>query len=503
MPSTATSDSGKEQYNNDKRDCGVYLDSGEHHSQHFSPIIHIVQKCVNLSVANNKAHLIVPGIRLDDHSKTSTVFLTDLNKTDRCGSNKFPHSDRICDPSHDLGGRGTTYYSTFTLYIGAGGGHPGTGSMETASAVDKPKLISHRYLKHPDEQGGLPKTGTWRDSVNSSSGSSSSSAANAGASPLRSGIRSVEDDHENSLYQTQQQQKAQHLQYTPTPYHYRSPPPAPPPTTKSSVPTTSSVQLWTAKYDYEASREDELTLRKGTQVEVLSTDTWVSGDDGWWTGRVNEKVGIFPSNFVMKDDCPIEVDFSELEFEEVIGVGGFGKVFRGKWKGEEVAIKAARQNPDESVNVTIENVRQEAKLFWLLNHENIAALKGVCLKEPNLCLVMEYAAGGSLNRVLSGGRRIPPDILLDWAMQIARGMQYLHEDAPLSLIHRDLKSSNILLKEKICENILYDKTLKITDFGLAREVCKTTRMSTAGTYAWMAPEVIKVSKFSKNSDVWR
>ncbi|XP_041352732.1 mitogen-activated protein kinase kinase kinase 11-like isoform X2 [Gigantopelta aegis] len=269
-------------------------------------------------------------------------------------------------------------------------------------------------------------------------------------------------------------------------------------------------EIYTAIFDYEATREDELTLKRGAQVEVLSIDAHISGDDGWWTGKVNGRVGIFPSNFVTKEvnasiippnklnDRPFEINFSELQLEEVIGAGGFGKVYRGKWKNETVAVKAARQDPDEPV---IENVRKEAKLFWLLDHKNITALRGVCLKEPNLCLVMEYAAGGSLNRVLSG-RRIPPHILVNWAFQIARGMHYLHEEAPLSLIHRDLKSSNILLKESMDNEDLDNKTLKITDFGLARELDQTTRMSAAGTYAWMAPEVIKSSRFSKFSDVW-
>lgn len=60
----------------------------------------------------------------------------------------------------------------------------------------------------------------------------------------------------------------------------------------------------------------------------------------------------------------------------------------------------------------------------------------------------------------------------------------------------------VLLYEEIEHDDLQYKTLKITDFGLAREVYKTTRMSQAGTYAWMAPEVIKNSTFSKKSDVW-
>lgn len=61
----------------------------------------------------------------------------------------------------------------------------------------------------------------------------------------------------------------------------------------------------------------------------------------------------------------------------------------------------------------------------------------------------------------------------------------------------------VLLREPIENDDLQFKTLKITDFGLAREVYKTTRMSAAGTYAWMAPEVIKKSMYSKSSDVWR
>lgn len=68
--------------------------------------------------------------------------------------------------------------------------------------------------------------------------------------------------------------------------------------------------------------------------------------------------------------------------------------------GQEVAVKLARhdQNDDDEEQLT-EKVRQEAKLFWLLFHPNIVELKGVCLQAPNLCLVMEYARGGPLNKV--------------------------------------------------------------------------------------------------------
>ncbi|KAM9480896.1 mitogen-activated protein kinase kinase kinase 10 isoform 2-T2 [Clarias gariepinus] len=276
----------------------------------------------------------------------------------------------------------------------------------------------------------------------------------------------------------------------------------------------ASNPYWTAVFDYEAATEEELTLRRGDLLEVLSKDSKVSGDEGWWTGKIQDKVGIFPSNYVTRSDTmlptggllvggesPLEIDFSELCLDEVIGAGGFGKVYKGFWRNKEVAVKAARQDPDEDISVTAESVRQEARLFWMLRHPNIIALKGVCLKEPNLCLVMEYARGGALNRALAG-KKVPPRVLVNWAVQIATGMDYLHNQTIVPVIHRDLKSSNILILEPLARDDLSGKTLKITDFGLAREWHRTTKMSAAGTYAWMAPEVIKVSLFSKSSDVW-
>uniref|UniRef100_A0A4W5JKK0 Mitogen-activated protein kinase kinase kinase n=1 Tax=Hucho hucho TaxID=62062 RepID=A0A4W5JKK0_9TELE len=285
--------------------------------------------------------------------------------------------------------------------------------------------------------------------------------------------------------------------------------------------STTSNPYWMAVFDYEATADEELTLRRGDLLEVLSKDSKVSGDEGWWTGKIQDKVGIFPCNYVTRRDagsypqlapgglvtsgvpegCPLEIDFTELVLEEVIGAGGFGKVYRGMWQGEEVAVKAARQDPDEDISATAESVRQEARLFWMLRHPNIINLIGVCLREPNLCLVMEYARGGALNRALAG-KKVPPRVLVNWAVQIATGMDYLHNQTFVPVIHRDLKSSNILILEPIEREDLSGRTLKITDFGLAREWHQTTKMSAAGTYAWMAPEVIKLSLFSKSSDVW-
>lgn len=156
------------------------------------------------------------------------------------------------------------------------------------------------------------------------------------------------------------------------------------------------LSMCRALFDYEAQGEDELSLCVGQLVEILSKDAKISGDEGWWTGKIGDKVGIFPSNFVLEEerylycrkplvfdeeeDQPIEIDFNELQLEEVIGVGGFGKVYRGTWRNEVIAVKAARRDPDEDLSTALVNVRQEALVFWKLNHENIVALKGVCLQ---------------------------------------------------------------------------------------------------------------------------
>ncbi|XP_016962784.1 mitogen-activated protein kinase kinase kinase isoform X2 [Drosophila biarmipes] len=309
----------------------------------------------------------------------------------------------------------------------------------------------------------------------------------------------------SELQQQQQQRQLEQL-------HHQQIPEIPIPDLEQVEPQVGDGSLWTALYDYEAQGEDELTLRRGEIVVVLSTDSEVSGDVGWWTGKIGDKVGVFPKDFVTDEDPlqlnvssaigdiqPHEIEYNELEIKEVIGSGGFCKVHRGYYDGEEVAIKIAHQTGEDDMQRMRDNVLQEAKLFWALKHENIAALRGVCLN-TKLCLVMEYARGGSLNRILAG--KIPPDVLVNWAIQIARGMNYLHNEAPMSIIHRDLKSSNVLIYEAIEGNHLQQKTLKITDFGLAREMYNTQRMSAAGTYAWMPPEVISVSTYSKSSDVW-
>ena len=82
--------------------------------------------------------------------------------------------------------------------------------------------------------------------------------------------------------------------------------------------------VWTALFDYEPNGQDELALRKGDRVEVLSRDAAISGDEGWWAGQVGGQVGIFPSNYVSRGGGPPPCEmasFQELRLEEVIEIG--------------------------------------------------------------------------------------------------------------------------------------------------------------------------------------
>ena len=210
-------------------------------------------------------------------------------------------------------------------------------------------------------------------------------------------------------------------------------------------------EFCTVVYGYDAKEADELNLTVGEIIEVISKDKEISGDEGWWVGQMHGVVGVFPSNYVLLEEKRnngteriaeskiTEIGFEELNFKQLIGVGGFGRVYRAYWQDREVAVKVARTDSADDPETVIVNVEKEARLFSMLSHPNIVALFAVCKNPPNLCLVMEYAHGGALNRVISS-RRLPPEILLDWALQIASGMSYLHNDA--MMLHRDLKSSN-------------------------------------------------------------
>ncbi|KAL8506016.1 hypothetical protein ACS0TY_017032 [Phlomoides rotata] len=184
--------------------------------------------------------------------------------------------------------------------------------------------------------------------------------------------------------------------------------------------------------------------------------------------------------------------------ENVLGEGGFGPVYKGILpSAEEIAIKRLSTTSRQGV----EEFKNEAILIAKLQHTNVVRLLGCCVEGEERMLIYEYLQNKSLDYfVFDQNERT----LLTWpnrfdiVMGIARGLLYLHHDSRLKIIHRDLKTSNILLDTNF--------NPKIPDFGLARtfgEDQPTTRTKRViGTYGYMAPEYAIAGKFSVKSDIF-
>ncbi|KAK2976084.1 hypothetical protein RJ640_009516 [Escallonia rubra] len=199
---------------------------------------------------------------------------------------------------------------------------------------------------------------------------------------------------------------------------------------------------------------------------------------------------------------PMEFDAEEvsaLDEDNLIGTGGTGKVYRLDLRkgGSTVAVKQLWKGSEIKV------LTAEMSILGKIRHRNILKLYASLMKGGSNFLVFEYMSNGNLFQALHGEMKGGyPE--LNWfqryniALGAAKGVAYLHHDCSPPIIHRDIKSTNILLDE--------DYEPKIADFGLAKIVEGSSRGSdyscVAGTYGYIAPELAYTLKVTEKSDVY-
>ncbi|KAJ3671638.1 hypothetical protein LUZ60_007717 [Juncus effusus] len=210
----------------------------------------------------------------------------------------------------------------------------------------------------------------------------------------------------------------------------------------------------------------------------------------------------YPFVFTLFSYRQLEEITSDFEPGRIIGNGGSSCVYRGILSDErEVAVKILKQSEENCLQEFI----SEIEIISELHNKNIISLVGFCFEKENLILVYEYLSRGNLEEILHGEKQKQMKDSFGWnerykvALGIACALNYLHgheNDRPV--IHRDVKSSNILLSD--------DFEPKLSDFGLALWASATTTNITCndvlGTFGYLAPEYFMYGKVSEKIDVY-
>ncbi|CAN0846864.1 Serine/threonine/tyrosine-protein kinase HT1 [Linum grandiflorum] len=176
------------------------------------------------------------------------------------------------------------------------------------------------------------------------------------------------------------------------------------------------------------------------------------------------------------------IDANSLFIGLKIGEGAHGKVYQGRFGERVVAIKVLHRGSTSDERSALENrFAREVNMMSRVKHENLVKFIGAC-KDPLMAIVTELLPGMSLRKYLTSIRpnKLELPLALSFALDIARALDCLHANG---IIHRDLKPDNLLLTAD-------QKSVKLADFGLAREETVTEMMTAeTGTYRWMAPEL--------------
>nr|WGU43391.1 calcium/calmodulin-regulated receptor-like kinase 2 isoform X2 [Nardostachys jatamansi] len=240
-----------------------------------------------------------------------------------------------------------------------------------------------------------------------------------------------------------------------------------------------------------------------TSIDIsasLSNSVNVNGSDNpvkatqhsWWNHRSNNDRIVSGSGlprYSYKD-----IQKATQNFTTVLGQGSFGPVYKATMPaGGVVAIKALASDSKQGEK----EFQTEVSLLGRLHHRNLVNLVGYCVDKGQHMLVYEFMSNGSLANFLYSDekRTLSWEERLQIALDISHGIEYLHDGAVPPVIHRDLKSANILLDQLM--------RAKVADFGLSKEEVFDGRNSgLKGTYGYIDPVYIATNKFTMKSDIY-
>lgn len=218
------------------------------------------------------------------------------------------------------------------------------------------------------------------------------------------------------------------------------------------------------------------------------------GSSPWLSGTV-KVIRLDKTAFTHADILKATGNFSE---NRIIGKGGFGTVYHGILPdGREVAVKKLQREGTEGEKEFRAEMEVLSGNVFGWPHPNLVTLYGWCLDGSEKILVYEYMEGGSLEELISDRLRLTWRRRIDIAIDVARALVFLHHECFPSIVHRDVKASNVLLDK--------DGKARVTDFGLARVVdAGDSHVSTmvAGTIGYVAPEYGQTWQATTKGDVY-
>ncbi|KAL0362771.1 UNVERIFIED_CONTAM: Calcium/calmodulin-regulated receptor-like kinase [Sesamum calycinum] len=241
-----------------------------------------------------------------------------------------------------------------------------------------------------------------------------------------------------------------------------------------------------------ANGADSCSVLSDSSIGTESPKSTLQNGISFWLSGLR-KANVIPASGILEYSYK-DLQKATCNFTTLIGQGAYGPVYKAQMStGETVAVKMLASDSKQGEK----EFQTEVTLLGRLHHRNLVNLVGYCAEKNQHMLIYVYMSRGSLASHLYSEKFEP----LNWelrvqiALDVARGLEYLHDGAVPPVIHRDIKSSNILLDQSM--------RARVADFGLSREEMVSKHAShIRGTFGYLDPEYISTRSFTKKSDVY-